>query len=399
MKLDSLNIDKFVTLRSCKEITNPVYFIAGNIPTEDGLFSHDIFGRPGSRERKVIFGYVNLKRKFVHPTFYKLFISMDKKIADLLTGRRYFTVDKNGELIEDDKNGKSGVSYFYEIYDKLNFKNTGSDRRTDYIKILNNVPKNDIFLDKFLVIPPYLRDYNPSKTDSFDVKSVDEVNDMYAKLIRLSQSISDSNSGYNFMGVITESSIQLLLFDIYKYYTSKLSKKTGMIHQSLLGKNIDYATRSVISAPRMNAKHYKDLKVRFGTTGIPLSQIVVLFYPFFVKYIQDYIYEREHEISNFEWEGEKVVIKNVREQFSEEVVKKLVSLYIKSIGSRFKTLTVAAPNGKEYPINLFREDLKRNFTITDMLFIAAKDICEDKHVYISRYPIEQYRTERYSISL
>jgi len=38
-----------------------------------------------------------------------------------------------------------------------------------------------------------------------------------------------------------------------------------------------------------------------------------------------------------------------------------------------------------------REDLGRKFTIIDLLYIAAFDICKDKHVYVTRYPIEHYQ--------
>lgn len=390
MKLDSLDIDKFVTLHACKEVSNPIFFVGGNVPTPDGLFSHEIFGRPGSKERKTIFAYINLKKKFVHPVFYKMFISMDKKVSEILSGTNFFVLTEDGKLKEDKENGKTGVTFFYQIFDKLKFENTGTFRRSNYISLLKKLKKDDIFIDKFLVIPPFLRDYDPSKTNSFEIKATDEVNDKYAKLIRFSKSLTESEA-YDFMTTITESNVQNLLYEIYKYFVSKLSKKTGMIHQSLLGKGIDYATRSVISSPNMCSMTYKDLKTRFGFTGIPLSQIAVLFYPFFVKYIQDFIYERENEISFFEYKKKKIEIKNLKEQFTEEKIKKDIALYIKSVESRFKTITVKDKEGNEYPINLFRKELKRNFTLTDLLFVAAKDICKDKHVYITRYPVEQYQ--------
>ncbi|ALN97891.1 RNA-polymerase beta'-subunit [Bacillus phage vB_BpuM-BpSp] len=390
MKIDLLDIDRFIETHMCKEVKNPIYFNMGNIPMEDGLFSTEIFGFPGSKERKVLFGYINLKRKFVHPVMYKLLTSMDKKIQDVLNGRKYFSV-VNGQLVEDNENGKTGVSYFYSIYDDLRFRNTGSYRRENYLELLKKTKKDDIFIDKFLVTPAYSRDYNPSKTANDTIKAVDEINDKYAKLIRYSQSLPDSE-GYDYMSSITESSIQSLLYDIYDYYTSSIAKKNGLIQKSLLGKAIDYATRSVISAPRFKSNKWEDNPIRFGWTGVPLSQVIVLFYPFFIKYIQDYIGEREVELSKFKNEkGEEIKVSNLKEQFSEEEIKKLMSLFIKSVESRFNSIMIKADDGNEYPIKLHTEELKRNFTLTDLLFIAAVDICKDKHVYVTRYPIEQYQ--------
>jgi len=391
MKIDLLDIDKFIALHACKEVTNPVYFNMGNIPTEDGLFSSEIFGYPGSKERKVIFAYTSLKRKFVHPVMYKLLTSMDKKIADLLLGKKYFSV-VDGKLVEDDKEGKTGVTYFYTIFDQLKFDNTGSYRRENYLKLLKNLTKESAFIDKFLIIPAFYRDYNPSKTANDVVKSVEEVNKMYSKLIRLSQTISEGEN-YDFMGVITEGTIQVLLYEIYDYFTNNLAGKNGMFHQSSLGKSVDYASRSVISAPRFKTDKWNDNPIRFGYTGIPLSQLVVLFYPFFIKFIQDYIAEREQELSKFlDEDGKEVIVNNVKEQFSEEVIKRYISLYIKSVESRFSSLKIKDINGVEYPFPLYKEELKRNFTIMDLLYIASVDICKDKHVYITRYPIEQYQS-------
>jgi DNA-directed RNA polymerase beta' subunit len=390
MKIDLLDINKFIATHAMKEVTNPVYFNMGNIPTEDGLFSTEIFGYPGSKERKIIFGYVNLKRKFLHPVIFKLLTSMDKKIAELLSGKKYFSV-VDGQLVEDNIEGKTGVTYFYTIFDQLKFANTGSYRRTNYLKLLNKLDKESVFIDKFLVIPAFYRDYNPSKSANDVISSVEEINKSYSKLIRLSQSISEGED-YDFMGVITEASIQNLLYEIYDYFTNNLAGKNGMFHQNSLGKSVDYATRSVISAPRFKSNRWNDNPIRFGYTGIPLSQVAVLFYPFFVKFIQDYIAEREHELSKFTDEkGNEVIINNVKEQFSEEIIKRYISLYIKSIESRFVSLKIKDSNGKEHPIPLHKDELGRNFTLTDMLYIASAEITKEKHVYVTRYPIEQYQ--------
>lgn len=388
MKIDLLNFDKFIQIHKCKEVTNPIYFNMGNIPTDDGLFSNTIFGFPGSVERKTIFGYIDLKKHFIHPVLYKLFTKMSKNLNDLILAKRYFIV-KNGELVEDSDNGKTGISYFYKIYDSLNIKNTGSYRRNTYLELLNNCTKDEIFITKFLVIPPFLRDFNASTDSNFKVNNIHGINELYSKIIRLTKSIS-TESSYDFMGAITESSIQELIYQVYDYFISQIKGKSGLIHKDLLGKTVDYATRSVISSPRFTGNTWNsDKNIRFGEFGIPLSQLAVLFYPFFVKYIQDFVIERENEMSHFkDKDGNQIIIKDVQEQFSENNIKKLINLYIKSVESRFHSIKIKDSNNNEYSVNLYKKDLGRNFTLTDLLFIAAKDICVDKHVYITRYPVE-----------
>ena len=174
--------------------------------------------------------------------------------------------------------------------------------------------------------------------------------------------------------------------------TSSLAKKNGIIHKSLLGKNVDYATRSVISAPRFKSNKWNDENIKFGYTGVPLSQVCVLFYPFFVKWIHDFIEQYEDEMSVVEdVAGNEIKISNIKSQFTDKDIEKMLSNYIKNIEGRFDSIKVKDNKGNKYSVRLFREDLKRKFTVIDLLFMAAEDIVKDKHVYITRYPVESFQ--------
>lgn len=390
MKVDILDINKFIKENNCKEVTNPVHFNMGSIPTENGLFSYTIFGAVGSKQRKNTFAYINLNGKFLHPVMFKMLTRMDKRVLAIVNGTEYFKI-VNGELVKDSENGETGVSFLYKNFEKIKFKDTGSSARSEKLLLLNKLNKDEVFIDKFIVIPASLRDFNPSKIKNDKIDAVDKVNDIYSRIIRTAQSL-DGGLGFDFMGSNAEATIQNALVEIYTMFTGYLAKKTGMFHQSLLGKTIDYATRSVISAPRLKTNSWDENTIRFGYTGIPLTQICVLFYPFFVKYITDFFEERADELSTItDKKGNIIHIKNVMEQFSEDKIKKMIELFIKSPESRFNSLKIKDENGKEYPLEIFNEDLGRNFTIMDLLYIVAVDVCSDKHVYITRYPIEHYQ--------
>lgn len=387
MKLDTIDFDDFIAVRNSPLVDNAIYFNMNNSPTDDGLFSNRLFGFPGSKERKTIFGYIDLKKHYLHPVFYNLFISMGNRYSNILSGKKYYRLENN-DIIEDPENGKTGISYFYEIFDKLKFKDTETMQRSMYLDLLTNSKKDNIFITKFLVIPPYLRDYNSSDSSNKDISAVDEVNSYYAKLIRLTTNTDSSNS-LDFIGASTEASIQQILADIYNYFITKISGKTGMIHQALLGKSIDYATGSVIAAPQFKARKWQNSMIRFGYIGVPLTQLLSLFMPLFIKYIRDYIEEREDELSHvIDKHGNEIIIKDIREQFSTHNIQKLMKLYINTVTARFDPLTVKDSNGNEYPVNLYKKDLNRLFTLTDLFYIAAVDVCIDKHVYITRYPVE-----------
>ena len=394
MKLDILNINGYVDTAKLKEVTNPVYFNIGNLPTEDGLFSYEIFGKPGSNARKNTFAYINLKKPFVHPSVFLLLKSLNRNFEDLILCKRFFKIDSSGNLIEDSENGKTGTQFLYENFSKINFKRTDSSSREKKLDLIHKMKKNEIFITKFLVIPCYYRDFNPSASDSGKVQKVDDLNKLYSKLIMLTQTVSENDEYYDFMGLNTESSIQLVLNEIYEKLVDSLAKKTGLIHQALLGKSIDYATRSVISAPRFKSDKYEDQLVPFGYTGIPISQLCVLFYPFYIKWIQDFIEQHESEIVLISKKTKKTVENhkiNVRELFNEDMIKKLIELFIKSTESRFQVLCVEDDDGCIYELEILKEYLKRQFTLMDLLYMASEDICKDKHVFLTRYPIEQYQ--------
>ena len=387
MKINLLNVDSFIQRHKCQEIKNSVLFNFGNKPTEDGLLSIEIFGQMGSEDRKTTFGYINLNKKFLHPVTYKILTSMNRKLIQCINGTKYFSVNGKGEIVEDAEKGQTGIDFLYNNWEKFKWKLSDSFTRNDKITILTKKKKDELFIDKFLVIPPFIRDFQP--TDNNDrVDAVDTINDLYSKLIRYCQSTSDFS--LSFLSYTNDALIQDLLVEIYDYCTSQLSKKTGLIHRGLLGKSIDYATRSVISCPMVNANSWKDVQINMGYTGVPLSQVIVLFFPFFVHEIQSWL-ETDLDTIKDTAKRENTSVEHFMDNFDEEHIKKLMNTYIKNHEARFNPITFKDDNGVERKITLYREELKRDFTLTDLLYIVSQEVVKDKHVYVTRYPITNFQ--------
>lgn len=391
MKIDIMNIDKFVEINGCPEVTNPVGLDVSRYPTNDGLFSNELFGLPGSYDRKTIFAYVDLKKNFLHPVVYKMLVSMNRKIEKLINGTLSFKIVA-GELVED-PNGETGLKFLYENWSKLKFKETDSIKRGSKVSLIKLLKKEDAFVNKWLIIPAFYRDIDFS--DSSSRVTQDPINEMYVRLLSLAAS-SDVNTGFDFMGTLTESRIQLLLVDIYVMLTQKLAKKNGYIHQYLMGKRVDYSVRSVISAPGINSNKWTDQRVPFAYVGIPIAMVCNLFFPFMVKEIQDF-FSRELSTQNYiEYLSKddnlpkKAYLKNPMEDFNAEGVKKLISIFIKSPENRFMPITINTEEGR-MPISMFFSDIARSFTLTDLLYICAEEVVKDKHVYVARYPIAHHQ--------
>lgn len=387
MKINMIDIDQTITDWKAKEVTNPVFFDSGILPKEDGLFSYDIFGLIGTPERKTNIGWINLKGKYLNPVAYKALKDLDKNVELCIQGAEYFKVEK-GQLVQDD-NGETGIDFLYEIFDDLKFRRNESRTRSEKIDLLKHTDKQRIFIDKWLVIPAFYRDFNPNET-SGEIQDTEEVNNMYASIIRAVDSISFNSFG--FIANTTKYNIQNTIFQIYQKFTSdELSGKTGMMQKRILGKTVDNSTRSVISSPKINSNRWDEMQIQFGELGVPLTQLITLFLPFFNKYIIDFIELHKDAFMTATGTGEKELsLEEVYEQFDDKSIKNMLEYFIKDPNERFSPIYVADRQGKQHKVKLFEENLGRNFTVIDLLYLAATDICEDKHVVYSRYPIENF---------
>lgn len=387
LKINIINVDDIVKANKLPEVTDPTFFDGGMSPTKGGLFSEEIFGMTGTQQRDQQFAYIDLSGHYLHPVAYKAVIALNRKIKQLIAGSDYFKLDSKGELVQDD-NGKTGIEYLYEIWDKIRWKTTESNKRNSRIQMIKTLPKEEIFVTKFLVLPAGLRDYNTAKSKAGKVTDSSPVNSMYSSIIRNAQSISSTSIG--FVAISTRAKIQSLLIELYDYYTGAIKGKTGMLHKGILGKTVDYSTRSVISSPKIQSETYDTQQIPFGYVGVPLSQLVVTFFPFYSFWINEFCKQHLDQIRSVGSQKNPKMIPEevVLEQFNDYNIKKILSDYIKNIEGRFSSMMIKDSDGKSYPFSLYRKELGRNFTVTDLLFIASHEICADKHVMFSRYPIE-----------
>jgi hypothetical protein len=90
-------------------------------------------------------------------------------------------------------------------------------------------------------------------------------------------------------------------------------------------------------------------------------------------------------------EVKKYELNDPLKDFSPKKIKKILDLFIESPNKRFSRVYLRAinPDGDEVevPCKFYHNNLERDFTITDLIFIAAKRIVPDKHVYLTRFPV------------
>lgn len=157
LRTEVLDVEDFIKVNNVQEITDPIFFVRPGVPTPQGLLSNEIFGIT-KEDRANIFGYIDLHDWFLHPLAYIEWSRMDSRIKDIVFGTKKFIINAQGDF-EESEDGKCGVKFLKDNFDKIKIKSTESIKRDNKIKFLKNNAK-DIFIKKYIVIPAYYRDVN-----------------------------------------------------------------------------------------------------------------------------------------------------------------------------------------------------------------------------------------------
>lgn len=402
MKLYITPIDKMVKVNNLKQVTNPIYFERGNIPTSDGLFSTEIFGSD-IKSRKITFAYIDLNAHFLHPLVYKMLKRMDRRIVNIVSGLGSYDIDKSGEIIEVE-NGNSGLEWLYKVWDKISFKKNESNVRKERIELLQAHPKDTIFCTKWIVIPPFSRDVNLQEQDRGHLK-IHETNNLYSKLIRNAQMIT-SESNFNFIINSTRFQIQQTLEELYDFFSDKLDGKNGLIRKNLMSKSVTNANISVITNPRFkNVKKVDEGYINMEYVGVPLSNILSSFFPFVMYNLKRFL-SNEFELLGSTYpvmfkDGriEYYELVNPMIYFNEDMLQKRIDLFINTPFSRFDIIEIPVRDPKtkkekmlpmafkgKYP---YGESslIKRPATWMDLFYMAAEEAVKDKYVVVTRHPV------------
>lgn len=266
-----LDYNKYITENKLSgPITSPQIFTSGRVYHPNGLFSEEIFGIEGASERKNSLSWIDLNCKVIHPMLYDILCKkIERKISKLLSQETNFSINEDGNLIEDDENGElDGFTSFINNIDKIKFRrNENDEKQTLRDKLIDmfekNISENKFFIDKLIVISP---DYRPIVFEE-ERPVIDEINEIYRRVIELSNQIK-SVSGVLYD--ILSYKMQLLIRDLLDHTKTKVSKKEGMIRNLMLSKRVDYSARAVITP---------DPKLSIGEISVPLRLICGVFEP------------------------------------------------------------------------------------------------------------------------
>jgi DNA-directed RNA polymerase beta' subunit len=398
MKIDLFDVEEFIKLNKLQEVTSPVIFQRGDIPNPDGLLSNEIFGMT-TKSRKETFAYIDLGGYYFNPHIYKVIRRMYRNIDKIVNGELYVSIGPDGRLVEDSEKGDTGIQFLYDNWKKINWEKDTTDdvsgMRKERESVLDNFKRNEIFMKYQIVIPVFYRDI---KTGTGGGGETSDINNLYTKLIRYSSLVKNQNM-FAFQFSATNYNIQNTIVDIYDYFKQKLEKKNGLIRKYLMGKSVDYSTRTVITAPTFHADKSSDLFTNFRYSSIPMAQVCSLAYPFVVHYVKAFfeqqVFDPRHGVQSTSGKNDIEFI-DPENYFTDKWIKKTIDTFIKDPESRFDIIKVPSTKGM-VPISFTGKALTdvtdayepevRPMTVCDLLYMACENVSRTKHCEITRYPL------------
>ena len=428
-----LDVEKFIKNNELKEITDPMLFARNNVPTENGLFSNEIFGIT-KEDRSTIFAYINLGgEEFLHPLAFKIWCKIDSNVKPCAAEVDTYRYDEQKGKLVPDPNGKNGFKFLKEVLKKVDFKRNKSVKREIKITFLEKY-REKLFIKDFIVIPAGLRDVDTGESGHV---GVGEINKLYNVLLRDTKALRETlDYGLNLAGSL-RARIQDTIVKIYNWFifgrdpltgqdaqASGLSRKLGLIRRAGMKKSFDWGSRLVICTQDLRKESIQDIEVGCDDMGIPLAAICASMFPFMMFWIRRWF---ENNFSDVEYimavnpqTGKEVRTQIIdwREVYSDERIKKELSRFMHGMANRF--IPIEAPideklykrkseipylwfrgymipeegiaekikNGemdkKSYPLNM------RPLTWCDLLYQAAEEVTRDKMCLITRFPVDSY---------
>lgn len=416
LQLEVLDVPLYIKQNELKEITNPTFFSPSGAPTSDGLLSNEIFGMT-QKERSGIYAYIDLNEYFIDPSCWKTLTKLDSKFKGIINGINKYIITPDGELVEDET-GNTGIKWLKQNFGKIKFKKTDSRTRDMRIKyIMHNYNKGRMFINKYIVIPPYYRDVNTTGKHT----GVGQINTFYVNLLTAARALKENNDYGLSMADTTCYRIQNTLKAIYDWFCgnsnsdikdkgSGLGGKFGLIRANM-GYTSDYSSRLVLSAPNLNTNSVDDLMVTLDKSAIPLAAVAADFYPFMMFHIRKFFENELQNATSYEFvndKGEQVSIELADDPmayFNDDMIKDHLKKFVYSHDTRFIPVELPTKNtdhtyymtfkGKRWDSVKDAElspepTLQRPLTWVDVIYVAAIRATDGKQISFTRYPYDSY---------
>lgn len=425
LRLEVLDIEKFVAVNDCKCVSNPRPYDYENVNSKDGLLSNEIFGY-SSEERSGTFAYIDLHGWFIDPSCYKTWVRLDTKVKNIIAGVNTYRIDENGLFVED-PSGNTGIEWLRKNIDKINFKPPQVKSKDISYQFLN-MNRDHLFIQKFMVIPPFYRDTNSSRGSNSRVVGLGGVNKLYTTLI-VSANALTATQDYNFdSSDAMKFRVQEQMLAIYDFFCgnnnkiveasigtsmgSGMSGKLGIMRRTTTSKTTNFASRLVISAPELKVEKPEDMEVTFDKTAVPLFALITEFRDF-IMYNTRRFFENEfmgvqtYPVIDKSGKARTIIPESPEIVFSDERIKREMDRFLHGYNNRFVPVEIPVEGSDDIYYMAFKgrgvepsaENLpeepkyRRRLTWCDVFYIATVESTKNKQIISTRFPIDFFSNQ------
>lgn len=212
-----------------------------------GLYSSEIFGKPGEKSRLTRHGYIDMRTEVLHPKIYLELSRLKNLYGGILAGTAYaIWNDKIKDFEKSDIiDGQTGYSFFMSHFNDIVFARNESSIREQRIMLIEKYRPKALY--RYLVVlGAGLRDI---ETEADGRMVEDEINKFYRKIMGVANTIAvRSNNSNDPMLDTVRWSLQQTFNEIYHYIESILEGKRGFLLSKWGTRVIHGGTRNVITA-------------------------------------------------------------------------------------------------------------------------------------------------------
>jgi len=393
--------------------TKDVYEQNSTVFHKDGLFSTEIFGPVGSKERLERFGYISLGTDIIHPLVYRHLCKLESLYKGIIEGTKYAIWDDEEKNFKPatKADGETGFSFFIKHFDEIKFRETNSEIRKKRIEFIKKYKAKDVLVDKWLVLPAGMRDRQVLPNGKV---LEDEINNLYRDLLTISNTAKKFGSealGSKFIDPI-KARLEKKVTEIYEYIENILSGKEGFIQGKWVKRTVMYGTRNVITAIPIKIKvNHQPNRPRFDQTVIGLYQFTkgitpIAIYHIRTKFLNNvfdpesnnaYLYnpktfEKELvEVSNktrSQWVTDDGLEKSINKLIQEDIQKAPIV-----VDGKYMFLVYDDGNVVEIiddvrlmPVGYDKKYI-RPMTYMELVYLSIFDIADNYPGFVTRYPI------------
>jgi len=243
---------------------------------ELGLYSPEIFGKMGTKERDSTEAYIDVKLPIFNPTYLKALGQIKSLYLGILKGSEYAVWDdKSKDFIKSNIiDGETGFSFFNRHFLELVVTTTDSQMRKIRVKAVNMF-RHIALTDKVLVIPAGMRDIQFMPNGSV---SEPEMTEYYRKLMFRTGvvAIGSKEDKENPMYDNVRWGLQSSFNDIDEYIFGLQGGKGGILQRRMSTRGVVGGTRNVITARRVSRSNlFEDDGVNPNSVDMGLMQAMM----------------------------------------------------------------------------------------------------------------------------